>query len=606
MSKEKQLPKHDASMHLRGRVPQWTRRLAALVDRSEMSSRTFLMVLALVVGLGGGYGAVFFRWLIRTFHKLFFEHGATLLAPLGPYYVIIVPAVGMVIVAAMVRYLAPETKGHGVPEVMEAVALRGGIIRPRVAVIKSLASAVCIGSGGSAGREGPIVQIGSALGSTLGQILHLSDNRVRTLVSCGAAAGIAATFNAPLAGVFFALEIIAGDFTAECFGGVVVSSIMASVVGRSAFGDMPAFTVFPYQLARHAELIFFVLLGIVACLVAQLFMRTLYYCEDLFEGMRLPWPATAVIGGLGIGVTGLLFHEVFGVGYAAIDEAAFARYSIGFALCLLAAKILATSVTLGSWGSGGIFAPSLFMGAMLGLAFGKLMNLIGSQTSPGAYALVGMGAVFAGTAHAPISAILILFELTRDYRLILPLMFACVISTILSRLLERDSIYTWKLTRRGVHVSFGRDIGLLNMIKVADAMTTDLTTVATTASVREVAQLLETTKHHGFPVVDEQGLLHGIVTLQDIRRALHDGQENVPVTEVATHAVLVCFPEENLNDALRKLGLRDVGRIPVVDPDDHRKILGLITRKNVITAYNQALMRQHVGLEQTLETETYD
>ena len=574
-----------------------------------MPGGTGLATAAIVVGLGAGVGAVVFRYLIFAFNWFFLHLAADTFSFMGPFRFIIPPAVGGAIVGPLVYFFAREAKGHGVPEVMEAVALKGGRIRPRVAVIKSLASSVCIGSGGSVGREGPIVQIGAAIGSTLGQLLRLSDARISSLVACGAAGGIAATFNAPLAGVIFALEVIQGEFTAEAFGVVVLASVSASAVGRSVFGQTVSFPIPEYKLASFSELPLFAILGAMAGIFAVGYVWLIYRAEDSFERIRVPEYWRASIGGAMVGLLGALtilpdgaavdgIPAVFGVGYGAIEQVLLPTAAVGVILVWLLAKPIVTALTLGSGGSGGIFAPSLFIGSMVGALFGRLVRLLapGATTSPGGYALVGMGALFAGAAHAPITAVLIMFELTDDYRMILPLMTACVIATIVAKRLRADSVYTLKLTRRGVHISLGRDISLMNAVKVEEAMTTELMTVKCPMTVREVADLLQSTKHHGFPLVDDAGELHGVITLQDVREAVKQGLAEAPAEQVATHTVVVAHPDESLNDAFRKLGLRDVGRLPVVDRDNPRKLLGLVTRKNIISAYNKALLRRHTDL----------
>ncbi|MFQ6001957.1 MAG: chloride channel protein, partial [Anaerolineae bacterium] len=292
-----------------------TSRLARQLDHWQLTETTVLIGTALVVGIGSGFGAVFFRWMIAFFRYLAFEEGKQLLGFLGRYYLILIPALGGLIVGPLIYFFAREAKGHGVPEVMEAVALRGGRIRPIVAVIKSLASSICIGTGGSVGREGPIVQIGSALGSTLGQLLHFSDERVRNLVACGAAGGIAATFNAPIAGALFASEIILGEFTATYFSSVVISSVTATVISRIFLGDSPAFKVPPYSIVSPGELGLYAILGILASFVAVLFVLTLYKAEDIFDVWKFPEYLKPAAGGLLIGLLGLYFPQIFGVGY---------------------------------------------------------------------------------------------------------------------------------------------------------------------------------------------------------------------------------------------------------------------------------------------------
>ena len=357
-------------------------RLGRWLDRHQPPETVVLMGTALLVGLGAGLGAVVFRWLIDLVHKLSFEDLGQALPFLGDYVLVLAPALGGLIVGPLIYFFAREAKGHGVPEVMEAVALRGGRIRPIVVVIKSLASSISIGSGGSVGREGPIVQIGSALGSTLGQALHMSDERIRNLVACGAAGGIAATFNAPIAGVIFALEVILGEFSVRYFSTVVISSVTASVVGRIALGDVPAFVIQPYQLVSPWELVFYTLMGVLAAFVAVAFTRILYLFEDAFDAWkRFPEYLKTPVGGLLLGLGGLLFVRsnqslgmgvpgdpvaFFGVGYDAMEWALLGQGTVLLLLGLVVIKILATSLTIGSGGSGGVFAPSLFIGVDAG------------------------------------------------------------------------------------------------------------------------------------------------------------------------------------------------------------------------------------------------
>ena len=494
-------------------------------------------------------------------------------------------------------FFAREAKGHGVPEVMEAVAIRGGRIRPVVGLVKALASAICIGTGGSVGREGPIVQIGSAWGSTIGQWLHLSDERVRNLVACGAAGGIAATFNAPIAGVIFALEVILQEFSVGYFSTVVISSVTANVISRVLLGDVPAFPVPPYSLVSVWELPLYAVLGVVAAVVATVFIVLLYKSEDLFERWPLPEYLKPAVGGLAIGVIGLWVPQVFGVGYETMESTLLNPGAMSVLVVLLVAKLIATCLTLGSGGSGGVFAPSLFMGAMLGGAFGSVVHGVfpESTATAGAYALVGMAAVFAGAARAPITAILILFELTDDYFIILPLMLSTVICTLLAEQLSHDSIYTVKLARRGVRLALGRDIDVMQGVFVSEAMTplADLDEVATSMSVADLAEEFDRTRHHGFPVLDENGDLHGVVTHRDLEEAMHRGDiSHLTVEDIATSPPLTVYPDEPLWGALKKLGIRDVGRLPVVDRNHPRRLLGVVHRHDVIRAYNLAILRR--------------
>jgi CIC family chloride channel protein len=571
-------------------------RLVRLLDRVQPGETTILVATALVVGVGAGFGAIIFRWLINGFTTLAFDGGRVVLGFLGQYYVVLIPALGGLIVGPMIYFFAREAKGHGVPEVMEAVALRGGRIRPIVVVIKALASSVCIGSGGSVGREGPIVQIGSALGSTIGQWLKLSDARIRNLVACGAAGGIAATFNAPIAGVLFALEIILGEFGVTHFSTVVIASVTASVVSRIFLGDMPAFIVPPYSLVSPWELLFYAIMGVLAAPLAILFIRVLYGLEDLFEAVTgIPEYIKPAIGGLLIGAIGLFFPQIFGVGYETIEAALRNELVVATLGTLLVVKVIATSLTIGSGGSGGVFAPSLFMGAMMGGVFGHLVHtwFPTITAAPGAYALVGMAAFFSAAARAPITAIIILFEMTGDYRIILPLMLATVVSTLLAEHLHRESIYTMKLSRRGVRLERGLDVDVMQGVTVGEVMTQDVDTVPATLSLRELAAEFERTHHHGFPVLDEEGKLFGIVSLQDMQRALQRKDwRQLTVADIATRDPVTVYPNDPMWVALRKMAPRDLSRLPVVDPDDPKKLLGVLRRPDLVRAYNVAIMRR--------------
>jgi len=576
--------------------------------RGLLTANTTLLFLAILTGVGGGLGAVAFRWLIQTFHNLFFDGGATAFSFMGPYYVIILPVLGGLIVGPLITMFAPEAKGHGVPEIMEAVALRGGFIRPRVAIIKSLASSICIGSGGSVGREGPIGRIGAALGSTLAGLLRLAEGRTRTLVACGTAAGIAATFNAPIGGAFFALELILGRWTAEAFAPVVLASVTASAIGRAVFGDVPSFAVPKYGLASVTELPAFLLLGLLAAPVAVAIICLLTSAEDLFDRLPLPQWLLPALGGLLVGVIGLYDHTLYGVGYDKIQELLTSpSFDVTALMLLMLAKMLATSLTLGSGGSGGVFSPSLYIGALLGVVFGVTMHRIfpSMTTAPAAYALTGMGAMFAATSHAPITAVLIVFELTADYRMILPLMVACGTSVTIAKAIYRFSIYNIKLVRRGVHVELGHDVQALSDIKVTVAMNPDYPTVRKGTTVRAAMQTLDEKRLHGLPILNEDGRFAGIITITDIRRAGPDAQ-SMAVEDIATHHLVIAFPQDSLNDALRKLGLEDIGHLPVVDRDDHTHLLGMLTRQDIISAYKRFLMRQHTHLETTQDEDDFD
>ena len=587
----------DTAVRVREAWHAMTRRTAGLLDRWQPPERVVILITALIVGVGAGLGAVVFRWLIEFITSFSFGGASEALGFLGRYYVVLVPAIGGLVVGPLIYFFAREAKGHGVPEVMEAVALRGGRIRPVVGLVKALASSICIGTGGSVGREGPIVQIGSALGSTVGQWLHLSDERIRNLVACGAAGGIAATFNAPIAGAIFSLEVILQEFSVGYFSTVVISSVTANVISRILLGDKPAFPIAPYSLVSVWELPLYALLGIVAAFAATAFIIVLYKAEDLFDAWRFPEYLKPAAGGLVIGAIGLWVPQVLGVGYETIQSTLLNPSDFTLLAMLLVAKLAATSITLGSGGSGGVFAPSLFMGAMLGGGFGFVVHgiLPSTTASGGAYALVGMAAVFAGAARAPITAILILFEMTDNYLIILPLMLSTVISTLLAEQLSRESIYTLKLARRGIRLALGRDIDVMQGVFVNEAMTpvAELDIVSSAMSLGDLAQSFDRTRHHGFPVVDEKGDLHGVVTHRDLEEAMHRGDiRDLTVGDIAASPPLTVYPDEPLWVALKRLGVRDVGRLPVVDRSNPRRLLGMLHRHDVIRAYNLGILRR--------------
>ncbi|HNT58261.1 MAG TPA: chloride channel protein, partial [Syntrophales bacterium] len=467
-------------------------------------------------------------------------------------------------------------------------------IRKRVAIIKAFASAICIASGGSAGREGPIVQIGSAIGSAFGQVLRVSADRMRTLVGCGAAAGIAATFNAPIAGVMFAMEIILGEFGIATFSPIVVSSVMATVISRAYLGNYPAFIVPQYSLVSLYEIPLYILLGVVAGFVGMGFTTFLYKMEDLFNRVSIPAYIKPAIGGLIVGAIGIFFPHIFGVGYDTIELAIQGHMTFLLLFSLIFIKVLATSLTLGSGGSGGVFAPSLFIGAMTGGAFGYLAHTLfpGATATSGAYSLVGMGAVLAAASHGPINGILILFEMTGSYKIILPLMLSCIISAVLASQIKRESIYTLKLTRRGVNIRAGRDVNVMRSLLVRDAMTRDVVTVSENMPLKDLVRFTLGSKYASFPVVDREGFLSGIITFQDFKEVIYEeGLEHLVVAgDIATRGVITITENESLNRALQKIGFRNIEQLPVVEEANPRVIKGILSRRDIFAAYNKALI----------------
>jgi CIC family chloride channel protein len=570
----------------------------ASARRAWLQGSHGLVLLALLVGVGAGLGAIGFRELITGLTQLFTGHddysaagrvGNPHVPWLGQWFVLIAPLVGGLLYGPLVSRFAPEARGHGVPEVMLAVAEHGGRIRPQVPAVKALASALTIGSGGSVGREGPIVQIGSALGSVIGQAARVPERRLRLLVACGAAGGIAATFNAPIAGVFFALEVILGDFETQAFGVVVLSSVTAAAIARAAFGSASFLTLPGFSLVSPTELVLYAVLGALAGAVGVAFIRVLYGSEDLADRLwRGPAWARPAAGGVLLGLLLLAVPQMYGVGYPVLSRAVEGHYVVGFVLMLLVAKVVATSLTIAIGGSGGVFAPSLFMGAMLGSGFGQVVHsaLPGVTAPAGAYALVGMGAVFAGSARAPITAVIIVFELTGEYTIILPLMLAIVVATAVSRLLSGDTIYTLKLRRRGIQVNRPRVPSVMRTVPVSAAMSAMPEPVPATTPLAELMTRLTSRHDDTVPVLDEHGALVGVLGIGDLEQHALDAEHDDVTAADLAHDARPLRTTDTLEAASRALARGDDAGLPVLGPD-RSHVAGWITHRDVLRAYHQ-------------------
>lgn len=568
------------------------------IPRLHMNRHVVSLILAVIIGILSGYGAVLFRFVIQFIQWCFYQNKADILTfahTVHPALKIGMPALGGLIVGILVYFGAREAKGHGVPEVMEAVVLKDGFIRKRVAVVKILASAICIGSGGSVGREGPIVQIGSSIGSSIAQLFKVSRIHMKTMVGCGAAAGIAATFNAPIAGVLFSLEIILGDFGLMSFSPVVLSSVTATTISRYYFGDLPAFDIPEYSMTSLWEYSFYPVLGVVTGLVGLAFTTVLYKAEDLFDLVRMPEWLKPALGGALLGLIFLRFPHVFGVGYGSINLTLVNQMGLSLVFALILIKMLATSLTIGTGGSGGIFAPSLFIGAMTGGTFGILVHTLFPEitSSSGAYALVAMGGVVSGTTHAPITAILILFELTGQYSIILPLMITCILSTIVASSLKHGSIYTIKLLRRGVNIETGREVNVLQRLLVKDCMQHMGVTIPESMNLR---QIIETFKSHNAPylhVLNEDQELTGIISFRDIRPILDEESllQLIIAKDIATTRLVTTTPEETLQQALEKVTSAGVSQLPVIQDG---RLVATLRECDITATYSQELIKREI------------
>ncbi len=652
--------------------------MSSVVRRGAIPGGTLTIILAGVVGILAGFGAVLFTHIIDFVTGITYGGANTLRLNGSPWWVLAIvvsPAIGILLVAWLTRTFAPEAQSHGVLEVIRAVARNDGMIRPRVAVVKIIASGITIGSGGSVGREGPIVQIGSALGSSAGQLFRLSARNIRVLVAAGAAAGISATFNAPLAGVIFASEIILGSFAVESLTPIVLASVTADVVqqhvGEHRFE--PAFA----QLGGFdfggawAQLPSYLVLGLLAGLAAAGFIKTLYGTEDLTHRLLPNWIVRALVVGLLIGGIGAVYPlwppelsaeqsamqaagtiaplpPPMGVGYGVVDHAlhlerpddpqrirlnnfadlldAGARrakdlelladqirgdeelskaviirrdrllWELAWMVPLVFLKPILTSLTLAAGGSGGVFAPSLFLGATLGASFGVVMNLLLPEYShsPGVYAIVGMGAVVAGATQGVMSAILIVYEMTGNYQVILPVMAAAGLASLVARYFEPEGIYYKKLSRRGENIARGHDLHALDHVMVRDVMIRNFPTLKPGDDALAIIKVArDNPEIESLPVMGEDGKLIGIIRAEDLHRVLDSdiSPTLINAMDIALRAPLSVMPSENLIEAMRDFGARDVETLPVeVGKGESRRLVGLLLRSDVIKRYRQEML----------------
>lgn len=575
----------------------------------EFSEHIRLSLLAVVVGLVAGLASVLFKVMIHLFQDLFWGDASIISAvqsqPL--YLTLLIPAAGGLLIAPLIYYGAKEAKGHGVPEIMEALIFRGARIRNRVAAIKAIASSICIGSGGSTGREGPIVQISASIASSIGQLFRIKERALRTLVAAGAGAGIGATFNAPIAGALFAVEVLLGEFGVYSFSPIIIASVIATLVSRLITGDFAAFTVDKYTLISVWEIGPYLLLGIISGLVAILFIEVLYFLEDRFDSLRINPLIKPALGGLMVGAIGLYLPQVFGVGYEGINACLQNQLGIWMALALVFAKIVSTSLTLGSGGSGGIFAPSLFLGAMTGSLVGSFFHSAfpASISRPGAFSLVGMGAVVAATTHAPITAIIIIFELTNDYKIILPLMLSCIIASFMTVGVHKDSIYTMKLRRRGIIFREGREVNILKSLPVKDFLSHDYQLFTNAERIGKIIDQAIGSKHHSFQIVDEENNYIGFFSLNQLKNLLQEKDildSFVIAQDLAVTNIYLRY-EDDLEQAMKIFGQTDVAEIAVLQ---NGRLVGVVKRKDVIEAYNHEIIKREAaaGLVQKLKFTT--
>jgi len=567
-----------------------------------------ISVLAAAVGLlAGGVAYVLYR-LIGLFTNIFFFHRfndqftSARLNHLGPW-VILTPVVGGLIVGIMAKYGSSKIKGHGIPEAMEAVLINRSRIQPRVAILKPISAAIAIGTGGPFGAEGPIIQTGGALGSLVGQFLHTTASERKVLLACGAAAGMSATFNTPIAGVILAIELLLFEFKSRSFIPLVIASTLATAVHMQLLGAGPMFTVAHTDFRVPQALPFYLLLGLLCGLAAVGFSKLLYWVEDQFEKLpvdELWWPA---IGALGLGIIGYFVPRVLGVGYDTISDILNGQLALKLLLVVMLAKSVALVISLGSGTSGGLLAPMFMSSAAMGGAFALVVDHFwpSANLSPAAFALVAMGAVFGAASRATFAFIIFAFEITRDYNAVLPLMLVSVLADGIAMWLQpRSSIMTEKLARRGLRIHQDYEADVLQVLSVGEVMDKNPPVISADVIVSDLADRIArrdpaVVRHEGLFLTDTSGKLTGIITRGDILRALEtvDGAR-LPAIEAGSKDLVLSYPEETLSDAAARMLAANVGRLPVVDRADPTKIVGYLGRQAIMAARLRRLEEEHV------------
>lgn len=577
-------------------------RAEAMLRRVGLNDHALLLLLAALIGALAGGGVVLFRMGYEALTALFVPgaHGHDLVEAVRARpapYLIGTTALGGLLVGVIHRIGLRGHGFHGVAQVIHAVAYREGHIPARFTAVRFLTNALSIGAGGSVGPEGPVIELGSGIGSKAAQVLRLSPERVRTLVGCGAAAGLSAAFNAPIAGALFALELVLKDFAVVTFSPIIVASVAATALSRMVLGDAPAFEVPAYQPGALEEMPFYVLLGIVAGLWGTLFSHTLRRSERVVAGLPGPAWIKPAVGGAVIGGGLVLLPGLYGVGYEPITELLTGQLGLGMLLVLLLAKFVATNLTLASGFAGGIFAPILFMGGALGGAFGLgVERIMGDAAAPGAYALIGMAAMMAATTHTPITAILLLFEMTGGYAVILPLMLACIAAVAVAQAISRDSAFTLGFREQGLDVNYGRESAILRNFYVEDVMHDDVPVIDVRTRFGEILDGFLEQDVDRWYVVDGNEQLVGTIDLHGIKSVLsQQGLRWVVIAaDVMKPVETAVLRRENLEEAIVTLGSSETDEVPVLQGPDDRRVVGRLSRGDVLDLYNREILRKDV------------
>jgi CIC family chloride channel protein len=574
-------------------------RILIRLRRIIRNDQLILSILAVFVGAAAGGGVILIREGIDLVQAVFLggtsENLIVHVTMLPWWQILFAPAVGGLMVGLFIFYAIPGRKPRGVAKVIEASAMQGGRMNFRASIGAAIASVASIGVGGAVGREGPAVHLGATFGAWFAQKLHLTRSLSRALLGCGAAAAVAASFNAPIAGALFAHEVVVGHFAMSAFAPIVIASVVGTIVSRVYFGDFPAFNIAKESLASFWEFPAVIGLGIVSGAVAIIFMRSAMYTEDVMQKVPGPQWVRPALGGFLLGAIALVFPQVLGVGYDATDMALNLELSLSLLIMLVAMKILATSICIGSGWGGGVFTPSLMIGAMLGGAYGIIVTNILPELSsgPGAYTIIGMGAVAAAVLGAPISTTLIVFELTDDYPLTIAVMIGVVVSNVVAQQFLGKSFFNWQLERAGLDLKGGFETALLRSIKVRRLVDRESETVGVGSTLQELRSKLQASETGELFVLKEDGELFGTITLADLSNAAfdHDVDNLINAGDVAR----VHPPILNLNDDLETANkvIRDSGEhyIAVVENHETMKFIGTLHETEVMSAYNKALVK---------------
>jgi len=570
------------------------RRLTRFVVQRDLSEGWFVLVLAALIGLAAGLAIVAFYGAVDLVERAVRAAISAGGAGLGWASLLVLPA-GLLLARSLRSEEDRDRGGAMIPELILAAAGRGGDLSVRKVGRGLLSAVVTLGAGGSLGSEGPVALAGGTVGSSVGRALGFRPGRVKVLLGCGAAAGISAAFHAPIAGVMFALEIVLGSFTVVALTPVIVSSVLGAVISRVYLGTSAAFEVpTEFALTSAPQLFFYALLGVGTGLLAVLFVRVFFGTQDLFAGLPARGLLAPLLAGVLVAAGGLLRPELLGPGRAQVQEVLFGQLTGGVALALGLLKIVAAGLTMAGGGAGGVFTPSLLVGASFGSFFGLTLRdvLPGLSVDPGAFALVGMAGLLAGSTAAPLTAILIVFEMTGDYGLILPLMLVCVISYLVADRVAGESLYSETLARRGERIRHGVDLSVLESVRVEECYDRDPVTVRRGTRLRHLLDLLRDSGQLDFPVVSDEGRLVGVLSYQELARALAERElaDLLVAADLMRDDAESVTPGDTLLAAMRRMSARDLDFIPVVESRESNRLLGLLRRADIMETYQAHLM----------------